>query len=107
MKYSFVGLKDFSKAEQIKINSLTEEYCKKIEMDLPNSTLVLQVKKHAATGKRVNYSVHARIDAPAFLIEAKADDWDLSVVLHKVFDKVIHQIQHRFRTEGQPQEKLR
>lgn len=107
MEYSFVGLKDFDEAEQEKIKLLTKESCVRIDMDLPTSTLILQIKKHAAKGKRVNYSVHARVNAPSYLLEAKADDWDLATVLHKVFDKVMHQIQHKFRTEGQPQEKHR
>ena len=107
MEYSFVGLKDFDKAEQEKIKLLTKESCVRLDRDMPTSTLILQIKKHAATGKRVNYSAHARVNAPSYLLEAKADDWDLAIVLHKVFNKLIHQIQHKLRTEGQPQEKKR
>ena len=100
----YIDLKILDSFEKATAESLTSKYCEKIDVFLKNaaksSTLVFDIKKYNKTGSAVKYSVHLRLDVPNLKFSAKAADWDLNRVLHKVFNKLEHEVKHKFKSEG-------
>ncbi len=108
MQTRFVNIKQFDIQESSKIKELSEEYSEKFERHLPNSKLSLDLHKQKEKEKsdKVKYAIHARLITENTTLISKASDWDLARTLHKVFKGMENEIQHKYRTEGQPQEKL-
>ena len=98
-KIQYIGLKDFTEQEQELIKSLAIEYADKLERDIREFTLVINLKRHNLAGKRIKFSFHTRLDAPSFILTSKADDWDLARTLHKIFEKIENEIKHKFKTD--------
>ncbi len=103
----YIGLKDFTSEESSDIKKLSLRYLEKLEHhDFPSRVhLALRCKKYSREGKP-KYSFHGRLDCPSLLLTSQASDWDLHRTLHKVMQKLEREFQHRFKTEGQPQEKF-
>ncbi len=111
MLIRYIDLKKLDSFEKDEVESIASKSCEKIDVFLKNaaatSTLVFDIKKYDTTGKAAKYSIHLRLDVPNLKFSAKAADWDLARVLHKVFNKLEHEVKHKFRSEGQPQEIFR
>jgi hypothetical protein len=100
----FVGLKDATPEEQETINDLSTEYFTKIKRDLPGmSDMVVHLKTYGDIEdkqKRRKYSLHVRAVDPRNVFESgKSDDWDLPRALHKSFQDIQKQIQHKLHTD--------
>ena len=103
----FIGIKQFDDFEQTTITTLCTRYMEKLERDLPKEfKLAFHCKLHKKQGKQ-KYSFHGRVNTPNFLFSSEASDWDLRRTVHKVMKKLERELQHKYKTEGQPQEKLR
>ena len=107
MPIQFVNLHVLEDFEKPTVNKLVNEYSGKIERLVNNPLIVIQFKKYDKAGKKVKYSIHARVDAPSLLASAEAADWDLARTLHKVFNKVESELKHKFKIEGSKFRKAR
>jgi hypothetical protein len=103
----FVGVHDLEPSEQDSVQLLTTEYFEKIKRELHNLTnLVVHVQTEGVKkgrdkeDKRKRYSLHVRSVSPGFVFESsKNDDYELPRALHKSFEEILSQIQHRLRTD--------
>ncbi|MDP6641822.1 MAG: hypothetical protein QGF74_00360 [Candidatus Nanoarchaeia archaeon] len=96
---TYVGLKKLDEDEIEVINKLTERFYPKINREFDSVNLTVDVKKYDPTGKRGKYSIHLRIDHPNIknILSAKEFDWDLATSLHKTFDNLMSEIEHKFK----------
>jgi len=102
----FVGVNCLSAEEQEVIQRLTTENYEKIKRDLRNITnMTVHVKCYEKEGNRKKYSMHVKVIAPTKEFNSsKADDWELPRALHKAFNDIRSQIQHRMHTDvGRPE----
>jgi len=89
-------LDDFEKATA---NRLVNEYYQKIFRELKNITEVtVHIKAWTKGGKRKKYDIRIRAIAPTRIFEAQESDWDLARALHKVFNNVEREIQHKLKS---------
>jgi len=97
----FIGVSDLLAEEQAVIHQLTTEHYEKIKRKLHNVTnMSVHVKCYQKEGDRKKYSLHVRVNAPTKEFNSSnADDWELPRVLHKAFEDIEHQIQHRMHTD--------
>lgn len=95
-----IGIEELEDDEKGIVTKLVNEYYEKIKMALNKDISVkLHTKKHSKAGKRHKYDMRVVVDAPAKMFEAQESDWDLSRALHKVFQNVEREIQHKFKVD--------
>jgi ribosome-associated translation inhibitor RaiA len=102
-KIRYVGLNKFDDSERKIVNEIVNKHLKDITRSIKDPELVIDVKKHSTSNKkideRVNYSVHAKIQHPQIIISASSDDWDLKVAIHKAMEKLHNEIKHKFKPD--------
>ncbi len=101
----FVGLHDLTPDEQDFVQSTAEECQPKIKRVLQNLTdLIVHAQVsgvQVGKEKRKRYTFHVRAISPGQHFEsAKCDDYDMPKALHRCFDEIIAQIQHKLRTDS-------
>ncbi len=97
-KIKYVGIDELSIEENEMIKRLSEEYLPKIERAIRTDvSLVVHVKTHHETGKRKQYEFIVRTISTAKTFEASCSEWDLAGSLHKAFQKLEKEIEHRYR----------
>lgn len=88
--------------EKATINKLANEYYGKIERGINNITSVtLHIKKHSKGGKTKKWDMRVRVNAPTKIFEAQESDWDLARSLHKVFNNIERELQHKLKVDDQ------
>lgn len=107
MEVEYRDLRLLGDEEKPVLNRLVREYYVKISRKLHNPKLILKFKKYKAEGKRAKYSIHCRVDSPSLLAVAEAYDWDFATAMHKVMRKVINEINHKYKLEGNKYRKAR
>ncbi len=80
---------------------LWEEYSEKIERKLKNIESVRIHLKEYSHGGKTKFSVHALVNYAGKSIEADSYDWDLRRTLHKLFNKIEQEIEHKFHVSDQ------
>ena len=98
---SYVGLEGLEDDDKEAIMELTEKYFPKIQRLVKNiMELIVHIKRHDKEGHRTKWDTHVRLEAPGHVFDStKASEWELNVSLHKAFQDVESQIQHRYHTE--------
>jgi len=92
------GIDELNDEEKNLVNTLANEYYGKIQRELKNATSIsLHVKQHSKTGNRHKSDIRIKVIAPTKIFEAQESDWDLARTLHKVFNNIERQIEHRIR----------
>ncbi len=69
----------------------------KVKRPLPTSCLVVDIKKINSGGKRATYEVKLRVDAPSVKLYADHSDWELQRALHRAFDNLKMEVEHKFK----------
>ncbi len=104
MPVKFIGMDEFSQEEIGVIKELIGHHLKKIRRrEIDKFDLIVHAKKHFKSGKpdkAVKYSLVARLDAPDFLIAAKAADWNVRKVCHEAMVKLENEFNHKFRADS-------
>lgn len=93
--------------EKEDFQKLFNEYLKKIERKLKNiNYFIVHFKEYEKDGKGKKFSIHVKIISSAKTIEADTFDWDFKRAVHKVFNKLEQEIEHRFHVLDQNKRKL-
>lgn len=104
MPIRFIGLANFDTEEDTAIKQITREYYEKILRALEKSSIVLELKKtelSETNNKRFRYDFHVRVEsANKIIATAESFDWDIKRTLHRVFQKLEHELQHKYKLEG-------
>ena len=98
----FVGVSSLEPEEQVLVSRLSTENYEKIKRALKNITnMTVHIKCYEKTGGKRKFSLHVRVAAPTIKVieSCKSDDFDLARALHKAFNDVRTQIQHRYRSD--------
>lgn len=78
-------------------DKLVKEYYQKIQRKIKNITsLKIYIKEYGKEGKGKKYSIDVGVVSPGDIFKAKAFDWDFARALHKVLNKIINEIEHKF-----------
>lgn len=96
----YIGVGDLQPGEREVLNSVVEGELDKLKRKRPNDSIngSLQVKVYQKEGDRKKYSMHLKLQFSKFLIDSSNhDDWDLPTALHKAFESVHNQLQHKDR----------
>ncbi len=101
----FVGVSELAPEEQALVSKISTENYEKIQRMIKNvENMTVHIKCYDKEGQRKKYSLHVRVKAPttAVIESCKSHDFDLARALHKAFDDVHTQIEHRFHTGTRP-----
>jgi DNA-binding transcriptional regulator WhiA len=101
----FIGINDLSPDEQALANKISTENYEKLRRAIKKiENMTVHVKCHEKTGGKKKFSLHVRIKAPtkAVIESCAASDFDLARALHKAFEDIKAQIEHRFHTGTRP-----
>jgi hypothetical protein len=97
----FVGVNELAIEEQALVSKLSTEHYEKLSRKLKGvEQMTVHVKHYEKTGGKRKFSLHVRLKAPtrAIIESCAADDFDLARALHKAFEDIGAQIEHRFHT---------
>ncbi len=102
----FIGVSELTPEEQAMVSKLSTEHYEKLSRILKNNieNMTVHVKGYAKEGEKKKYSLHVRVKIPssAVIESCKSHDFDLARALHKSFDDLRAQIEHRFHTGTRP-----
>ena len=85
-----------SKEKEI-ANRLFNEYYPKIQRLIRNVvSLKVYIREHEKEGQRRKFSVNVEAVCPRKTFKAKAFDWDFARTIHKVLNKIMDEIEHKF-----------
>ncbi len=96
---SYVGLKKLRPLEIKQVEQISRQNFTKIQRNFNNSDLIIHIKKNDEHGK-VRFSVNLKLDDDSIhnVLTANESDWDLQRVMHKVFDNLNNELNHKFKT---------
>ena len=93
-----IGIDEISDEDKGIVNKLANEYYGKIRRTLNNEVSVkLHIKQHSKTGNKHKSDIRVKVVAPTKVFEAQESDWDLARTLHRVFNNIERQLEHRIR----------
>ncbi|MEM4246820.1 MAG: hypothetical protein QXR48_04135 [Candidatus Woesearchaeota archaeon] len=97
----FVGVNELDAEQQALVSKLSTENFEKFTRLLKNiEQMTVHIKSYEQEGQRKKFSLHVRLKAPTMAIieSCKSHDFDLARALHKAFDDIRAQIEHKFHT---------
>ncbi len=101
----FVGVNELNAEEQELVSRLSTESYEKFTRILKNiEQMVVHIKTYENEGQKKKFALHIRVKAPtsAIIESCKSHDFDLARALHKAFDDIRVQIEHKFHTGTRP-----
>lgn len=107
------GIEFLNEEQKHELNKELEKYSEKIKWKTKSDFIIkLVIKEYAhkaddKDNKRKKYSVQAQIKGETHSFEASADDWDFNKVVHKIFDKLLNEIEHFYHSSEQKKTNLR
>ncbi len=101
------GIETLSDAEKEALNGIIEKYKEKIKWktktDFSLKIIIKEYsyKKDDLNTKRKKYSINIKLAGQTQNFEASSEDWDFNTAVRKAFDKLEHEIEHRFHSSEQ------
>ena len=101
------GIEVLSENEKFELNKLINSYKEKLKWKTKSDyKLKLAVKIHSKKAddkdtKSRNYSLHAMLKGETHSFEASASDWDFNKSVHKLFQKLINEVEHTYHSSEQ------
>jgi len=96
------GVELLNEREKQLVNRLLNEYYGKIHRQLKNEvSFEVHIKTYQKEGKAKKFSINVRAVFGRAVFEANADDWDLARCVHKVMNKIMNEIEHKFHVSDQ------
>lgn len=107
------GIDLLNEEQKWEFNKEIEKYKEKLKWKTKSDfVLKIVIKEYAHKGedkdnKRKRYSIQAHIKGPTQNFEASGEDWDFNKLVHKVFEKLINEVEHAFHSSEQKKTNLR
>ncbi len=101
------GLEQLDAGQKKAAEAIISKGFEKLKRVLKNEVLLLvnvkeySHKKGDSSDMRAKYSISAEIKSPTHAFEASDADWELNRALHKIFNKLNSEIEHRFHISEQ------
>lgn len=87
---------NLNEEEKETLDRLLNKYYEKIKRKVKKDVDVdLNLKIYEKGGKK-KYSINLKI-VNSMVFKSDADDWDFAKAVHKAFDKILREIEHKFR----------
>ncbi len=102
----FVGVNELAPEEQELVSRLSTENYEKFTHLVKNiEQMVVHIKTYENEGQKKKFALHIRIKVPTMAIfeSCKSHDFDLARALHKSFDDIRTQIEHKFHHASRPE----
>jgi ribosome-associated translation inhibitor RaiA len=91
-----IGIDEIGDEDKDIVNKLANEYYEKLKRAIKNEISVrIHIKEHSKAGKRHKSDIRVQLIAPTRRFDAQESDWDLARTLHKVFENIERQLQHK------------
>ncbi|MDP2908031.1 MAG: hypothetical protein Q8O03_08935 [Nanoarchaeota archaeon] len=94
---TYVGLKNLDSFEISNLQTLVGRYYPKIQRHFSNATLTVNIKTANVAGKRKRYTISLRVSAPSVILSVEHMDWELQRAVHRAFDGLENEAQHKFK----------
>ncbi len=95
MSIIYNRLKDLNAVETQEVKRLSEQTFEKVQRDLFDCKLIVDIHKFEKAGARAKYSIHYRIEHPSTLLTAEEADWELAKALHKAGDNLLEEVRKK------------
>jgi len=97
MPIRYIGLEKLEEEEVDSVISLSDKYYTKVDRELNVNELIIDIKLNSVKGRRKEYTILTKAIFARNVLTAQASAWALRKSLHKVFAKLINEINHKFR----------
>jgi ribosome-associated translation inhibitor RaiA len=107
------GIEFLSEPEKYELNKEIEKYSEKIKWKTKSEFILkLAIKANSKKAedkdtKRKRFSIQAHIKGETQAFEASVEDWDFNKAVHKIFEKLLNEIEHEFHSSEQKKTNLR
>lgn len=92
------GLKKLDSFEISTLQTLVGRFFPKVQRNFSNASLSVDIKKDDVAGTRARYTVLLRVLAPnKTILSAEHTDWELQRAVHRAFDSIKNEAEHKFR----------
>lgn len=101
------GIELLSEEEKWELNKQVESYKEKIKWKTKSDFILkIAIKIHSKKSedkdnKRRNYSIQAILKGETHSFEASAEDWDFHKACHKIFEKILIEVEHAYHSSEQ------
>ncbi len=96
-----VGFELLTDKEKKEFQRIFDNNFNKIQRKIKNiSSFIFHFKEYEKDGKVKKFSINSKIIFDNKIIEASAYDWDFNKSVHKIFNKLNEEIEHKFHLEG-------
>ena len=97
-KISLAGVDMLMSGEREVIQKLLDKYYKKIQRHFKeNISLEVHLKEYNREGNSKKYSLNAVVRGAMGKIESSYADWELHKAVHKVLDRLLEEIEHKYK----------
>ncbi len=102
MDIETIGVEFLESGEIILFNKLVFEYSKKISRQTKERVyLKIHLKRHKNDGRVHEYVLNMQVIFSGKIFEVQAFDWNLANVLHKAFNKMATEMEHKLHQSNQ------
>lgn len=93
---------ELSEKENYIIDKLFNEYDLKIQRELKDENVLIEIhiKVHDVSKRQKKFNVHVDV-VNSVRFGATDDDWNLARAIHKVMNKIMSEIEHKFHVSNQ------
>jgi len=101
------GDEQLNENEKFELNKLMDAYNEKIKRATRSEyTLKLAIKKYLKGREdkkdaKARYSLAAELKGESQFFEASAEEWDFNKAVHKLFGKLLTEIEHKYHSSEQ------
>jgi hypothetical protein len=107
------GIELLNEEQKWEFNKEIEKYKEKLKWKTKSDFVlkfVIKEYSHKADdkdNKRKKYSIQAQIKGETRTFDASADDWDFNKLVHKIFTKLINEVEHFYHSSEQKNTSVR
>ncbi|MDO8660754.1 MAG: hypothetical protein Q7K43_02600 [Candidatus Woesearchaeota archaeon] len=94
----YIGTKDFSAEERVTVQQISEEQYAKIKrLHKHIDGMTVHIKSTEKPGAKKRYDIHTRLAVigKEHIESCASSDYDLRLALHKSFEDIEHQVEHK------------
>ncbi len=101
------GIELLSEEERFELNKVIDNYKEKLKWKTKSDfVLKLVIKEYSnkiedKKDKRKKYSIQGQIKGQTHTFEASAVDWDFNKTVHKIFNKLMNEVEHYYHSSEQ------
>jgi hypothetical protein len=101
------GLEQLNETEKTELTKIVDSYKDKLKRKTRSEySMKITLKKYMKGREdkkdaRARYSIQGMIKGETHSFEASAEDWDFNRTVHKVFDKLITEVEHLYHSSEQ------